>query len=405
MRENRTFLQLFRASSVSMLGSRLTTIAYPLLVLYLTSSAFTVGCAVFAAEVPSLLAYIPAGALVDRWDPRRAMLLSELGRGVAIGTVVVTLALGKPMVPLLIGVAAIEGVLEVFSGLAERRYVGSLMERDQVRPALVRIEARTHFVVLAGRPLGGLLFGIAPTLPFVADVASFIYSVANLLALKDSAPNEQAVTWHGESPLRERLITEIRHGFRWISADKFVSMAIMSFSVGTMLFQALIIVFLGEAHIWHLSGFAIGMMLAVSGAGGAAGSAVAPRVPSKVRYYWMQIQALVWVFGFSFLILPIGQPLASIAVVMAILGFTGAVGNIALDTHIAQHSDGEILARVTSVVRLASFTAYAIGPVMGGVLVQEFGAQLALVCLFCLAPVLVFLSTRMPPLRGRDTGV
>ena len=44
---------------------------------------------------PSLLVHVPAGALVDRWDPRRAMLVSEVGRGVAIAAVAVTLAMGS----------------------------------------------------------------------------------------------------------------------------------------------------------------------------------------------------------------------------------------------------------------------------------------------------------------------
>ncbi len=108
------------------------------------------------------------------------MLLSEFGRGVAIGAVAVTLAFGRPMVPLLMAVAVIEGVLEVFSGLAERRYVGSIVGRDQVSSALVRTEARTHVVLVAGRPLGGLLFGFGAIFPFLADAASFVYSVAAL---------------------------------------------------------------------------------------------------------------------------------------------------------------------------------------------------------------------------------
>ena len=69
-RENRTFRRLLGASSVSMLGSHVTTIAYPLLVLHLTGSPFTAGCAVFAATAPSMFAYIPAGALVDQVEPK-----------------------------------------------------------------------------------------------------------------------------------------------------------------------------------------------------------------------------------------------------------------------------------------------------------------------------------------------
>ena len=48
------------------------------------------------------------------------MLLSELGRGLAIGVIAVTMAFGRPMVALLMTVAVIEGVLEVFSQLARR---------------------------------------------------------------------------------------------------------------------------------------------------------------------------------------------------------------------------------------------------------------------------------------------
>jgi hypothetical protein len=80
------------------------------------------------------------------------MLLSEFGRGIAIAAVVFALLLDRPNLTLLIGAAVIEEILEVFSSLAERRYVGSLVQRDQVSSALVRMEARTHVVVLAGRP-------------------------------------------------------------------------------------------------------------------------------------------------------------------------------------------------------------------------------------------------------------
>jgi MFS family permease len=400
IRENRTFRRLLGASSVSMLGSHVTTIAYPLLVLRLTGSPFTAGCVAFAATAPSVLVYIPAGALVDRWNPRRAMLLSELGRGVAIATVAITLALGKPMVALLLSVAVIEGVLEVFSGLAERRYVGSLVQPNQVSSALVGLEARTHAVLVAGRPLGGLLFGIGPILPFIADVASFIYSVFSLIRIKVLKSPDDVI----ESSRRlngNGLMDEIRQGLRWIHEDKFARMAIISSSAGTLIFQALIMVFLGDAHGRQLPAPAIGMVLAASGVGGALGSVTASRLLARVNRYWIQIQAAIWVVGFSFLMYPAGRQFLFIAMIMAILGFTGALGNITLDTHLMQNVDKEMLARVTSVARLASFAACAIGPVIGGVLVQEFGVQHAMSCLFFLALALPLLAARPPSTRGR----
>src|ERR1035441_6812352 len=78
---NRDFRLLLRGSSVSMLGSRVSAIAYPLLVLAMTSSPVVAGWECFATIAPSIIAYLPAGALVDRWAPRRAMLLSGLRTG------------------------------------------------------------------------------------------------------------------------------------------------------------------------------------------------------------------------------------------------------------------------------------------------------------------------------------
>jgi MFS family permease len=395
--ENRTFRRLLSASSVSMLGSHVSTIAYPLLVLRLTGSPFAAGCVAFAATAPGILVHIPAGALVDRRNPRRVMLVSELGRGLAIAAVAVTIALGRAKVPLLIAVAVIEGVLEVFSGLAERRYVGSLVERPKVPSALVHIEARTHIVLVAGRPLGGLLFEIGPIFPFLADVASFIYSVVTLTRIEDREPARGVTTTSLESTQKNSFMADMRQGIKRIHKDKFARPVIISFSIGTLIFQALIMVFLGDAHGRKLPTLAIGMVLAASGIGGALGSAIAPRLLAKVTHSWVRIQMWIWFTGFSLLIFPAGRQFICMAIIMAILGFTGALGNIALDTHLIQNVDKEMLARVTSVSRLASFAACAIGPLLGGVLVQELGVQRAMFCLFLFTPALLALSAKTPP--------
>jgi MFS family permease len=396
IRGNPTFRRLLGASSISMLGSHVTTIAYPLLVLKLTGSPFTAGCVAFAAAAPSVLAYIPAGALVDRSNPRRLMLASELCRGLAIATVVVTLALGERIIWLLMAVAAIEGVLEVFSGLAERRYIGSLVERNDAPSALVSMEARSHVVVVMGRPLGGLLFGITPILPFLADVASFVYSVVTLKRIGDNKSNRGAAKSSRGLASDDSLVNEIRQGLGWIRDDKFARMAIISFSMGTLFFQALIMVFLGDAHSRHLSAYAIGMVLAASGVGGALGSGAASWLLKRISYPWIRIQTSIWVAGFALLALPGGRQFFCVEIVMAVLGFTGAVGNLALDTHVAKRVDKEMVARVTSVSRLASYSACAIGPVLGGVLVQELHVSHAMTFLFLSTPILLLLAAFTP---------
>jgi MFS family permease len=393
--KDRAFRRLLAASTVSMLGSHMTSIAYPMLVLRLTGSPVISGWVAFAAIAPSILVYVPAGALVDRWDPRRAMLLSEFGRGIAIGVVAATIALQVTNVPLLIVAAVIEGMLEVFSTLAERRNVGMLVERDQISSALVRVEARAHVVLVVGRPLGGFLFGIQAIFPFLADVASFIYSVVTLLRFKGGP----ALTQRTRSHYSKRLGSDIRMGLRWLRAHPFAYMAILVFATGTLIFQALMMIFLADARAARLSAFSVGLVLAASGLGGTLGSVAASRLLTRVGYSWIKLQALTWLIGFAVLAISAGRQFLLIAIVMAILGLTGALGNIELDVYFMQNVNQDMLARVTSVSRLASLSACALGPALGGVLVQVLGVPHALYCLCGISPLLLLLSLVMPSAR------
>ena len=395
------FRRLLRASSVSMGGSHVTSIAYPLLVLRLTSSPLEAGWVAFAAIAPSLLVHVPAGALVDRWNPRRAMLGSEIGRGVAIAAVAITLAMGKPDVPLLTVAAVVEGVLGVFSTLAERRCVGSIVRPEQVPSALVRLEGRNHVVLLIGRPLGGLLFGIEPILPFLVDVATFIYSVAALAGIKSRWPvATSGAQASRESAADNRLSGDIRIGLRRMLDDRFACAVIITFSIGTLIFQALVMVFLADAHAQKLSALAIGTVLAASGVGGAFGSAAASWLRSRVRYPWIKLQTLIWFLGFAVLALLAGPKVVLMGAVMAALGFTGAMGNIELDTHLMRNFDKDMLGRVTSVSRLTALIACAIGPAFGGVIVQEFGISGAMNILFLATAGLPLLAVIAPAPTG-----
>jgi MFS family permease len=405
LRSNRGFRVLLRGSSVSMLGSRVSTLAFPLLVLALTGSPVVAGWACLAATMPSFLFYLPAGALVDRADPRRAMLFSELARGVAVAGIVV-LILTHQSVVLLTILAAAEEILEVFSVLAERRFVRALVKPDQVTSALASSEGRTHMVVLVGRPLGGFLFGVWRILPFGFDVASFFFSVGSLLYVK-----KEPLYTAAEPVASRNLATEISDGFRWLREYPFAGLALPLTAGATFIGQALNMVFLAEAHLRHLSPFYTGIVLAASGAGGAAASVAGWRLPPWRSHSPLKIQMLIWAAALFILALLGGESIIALAVTMAILGFTGALGNIAFDTYVIRHTaEKNTLARVMSVSRMASFGALAIGPLFGGILVARSGPQHAVFALFSVTLLLLAVAvTALPSAAqmvsgGREAG-
>jgi MFS family permease len=409
VKRNREFRLLLAGSFVSMLGSRVTTLAYPMLVLYLTGSPVIAGWAAFATTVPGILVYIPAGALVDRWDPGRAMQYSELGRGVATTVVLGALALERrsPLLLLLITAAVIESVLGVFSTLAERRYIRSLVEPDQESSALVHSEARNHIAVLIGRPLGGFLFGLWPALPFLADVTSFIFSTSSLGWIRSKRVTGhvgiRAEKTRPQEARQRHLGNEILVGLRWVRYDDFARVALPLSASTTLIAQALIMVFLAQAQTRHLSAVTLGIVLAASGVGGALGSVAAPRFPTWRKRRTrprLQTQLWSWAAAFAFLLPSLGLFLPYfMAAAMVLLGFTGALSNIELDTYLIQKADEAILARVMSVGRLMSLSACAVGPVLGGILALWRDGQLAIFFLFIVVTGLAIISSLVPSVR------
>ncbi|WP_126553092.1 MFS transporter [Dictyobacter kobayashii] len=61
--------------------------AFPWLVLALTRSPFQAGLVGALRLLPYFLFGLPAGALVDRWDRKRVMLLCDLGRAISLASI------------------------------------------------------------------------------------------------------------------------------------------------------------------------------------------------------------------------------------------------------------------------------------------------------------------------------
>ena len=104
---------------VSTLGSHAAGIVYPLLVLALTGSPETVGWVTALRSMPFVLLCLPVGAMVDRWDRRRVMLVCDVGRFFVVGSLPLAMLLGETRLAHIIAVAVVEGTLMVFYNLAE----------------------------------------------------------------------------------------------------------------------------------------------------------------------------------------------------------------------------------------------------------------------------------------------
>ena len=392
------FRTLMLGSSISMFGSRISTVAFPMLVLHLDHSPLVTGLVAFAVIAPSVLFYMPAGVLVDRWNPRRVMLISELFRGLAVASVVVSIfVFGRhTSIVFLILVMVVEEIFEIFFTLADRRYLSRLMERDNIGSQQAYVEVRTHAAILAGRPLGPFLFTLQPLLPFLADGASFLFSIGSLVVLR-KRDEASGASWRAPSKIRAGDIVQ---GFSWLTKDRRAFAMAILLSLTSLIAQALILVFLSDAHSRKLSTAAIGVVLAASGVGGAAGSIFYRVLPATIRRFWLPIQMAAWSIALAALAMAGGLSVEWSTITMLILGFTGAIGNIELGTYLVSNVADDMIARVTGIGQMLSIGCCALGPVLGGAAFQRYGPSGAITLLCVIAVALGVLSLLTPCARA-----
>ncbi|MEQ4715939.1 MFS transporter [Nonomuraea sp. B19D2] len=268
---NREFVALWSGQVVSTLGAQISGTAMPLLVLVTTGSPSAAGIVGAAGTLPFLIAHLPAGPLVDRWNRRKILLISQLVAGLALSTVPIALWLGVLTVTQLTIVAFVQGLCSVFFGLAERAALPMIVPAALLPTAVAQNEARSRGAALAGPPLGGLLFGIDRAVPFLADALSYVIASIGLLFIRSDLQNPT------KTPA-EPLWQATTAGLRWIWRHPLIRAAMLLIAVSNLVFQALTLILVVLAQRQGASSATIGMMLGIYSGGGLIGALAASRL-------------------------------------------------------------------------------------------------------------------------------
>lgn len=197
---------LWSGQAVSVLGTQVTQIAFPLLVLGLTGSAAAAGLVAAARTLPYLLLTLPAGALVDRWNRRTTMVVCSAGSALALASMAAGYAAGVLTIPQIVAVSLVEGSCAVVYGLAETAALRQVMPTAQLPTAVAQQQLQYAIGGIVGPPLGGALYSVSIALPFVVDAASYAAASASLAAVRTPLPG---------APTNARSIrTEVAEGVR-----------------------------------------------------------------------------------------------------------------------------------------------------------------------------------------------
>lgn len=380
MRPSGNFPKLFGSGALSNLGDGLLMAAGPLLAYSLTQDPLLVGLASFFQSLPWFLASLLSGALVDRLDRRRVMGVANYARAAALAALGAAVLLDAAPLPVLYGALFVVGLCETFFDNASQTILPAVVDRGDLERANGRLEgARIVANDLAGPPLGGALFAVAASVPFLLNAGVLAGAAALVLSMRGSFEPPRGDGGPSLSP--KALLSAIREGLSWLFGHRvFGPLAGVSALLGVVDSGVFAVFVVYVRETLGLGNAAYGALLAAGALGGiAAGYLTDPLVRT------MGSGAAVWISlalgGLSYAGIALsgaafgGTLLGALAVGAALVanGFHLVTWNVATTSWRQSSIPEGLLGRVNSAYRFATMTGAMAGPVAAGLFVKALG--------------------------------
>ncbi|KJS53537.1 MFS transporter [Streptomyces rubellomurinus subsp. indigoferus] len=394
------FWRYWTASTISRLGSQVTTVALPLLaVVVLHASAFEVGLLTGASFVAWLLIGLPAGVLVQRLPLRGLQVAMDLLRAAAVASVPLAAAFGALRMPQLVAVALVVGLANVVFDVGNSAFLPAVVPKEQLT-SRNSLDSASHAATdLAGPSLGGVLVQLlGGAAAMLLDVVSYLASAALLRSLPrgERTPGPRA----GGAGMRE----QIREGWRFVARHPLIrpcvaSATAVNFVCGAQM--ALTPVFL--VRTLDAPAAAVGALMATSGLGSLLGAALTPRVVSRLGGAGAVRWGAAAAAAFAVLLPLAGSGWATLVFAVGNAGFSGGVVifSIVTRTHRQTHTPPELLPRVMATVRFVSWGAIPVGALAAGAAASAWGTRTALLAfaLACVAAPAILLASPVRRVR------
>ena len=361
------YLLLWGAQVVSNLGSYATGIIYPLLVLALTQSPTQVGIVSALRIGPYLMLSLPVGALIDRWNRRRVMLVCDVGRAIAVGSLPLALAFGVLTMGQVYLVAVIEGTLMVFFNIAETAALPRVVATVQLPQAVAQNQVGFAAASIAGPAIGTWLYAVlGKGWPFAVNALCFAVSATAIWRLRarfDPAPAA------GHPDLRR----EIAEGLRWLWNDRLVRRMALITGVSNGVQAAIPLLLIVLAQSRGASESQIGLIFSQAGVGGMVGALVGGLAQRRFSFGTVIVGTLV-VQALLFPLFGIAAGAWTLGLVFGAMQFFGPIYNVVQFSYRIARIPDALQGRVNSSFRLIAFVLNPVGSLVCGVLIERAGA-------------------------------
>jgi MFS family permease len=379
------YWRLWTSSGLSNLADGIVKIALPLVAIRFTDSPTLIAGLTFALTLPWLLFALPAGALTDRLDRRRAMLGANGVRAALLVVLVLTVLVDIGSIWVLYAVALWIGAAETIYDTSAQSILPQVVSRDRLSRANGRLYAAeltaNQFV---GPPLGGFLVALGAAMAFATPAALWAVAVGVLLLVRGP--------FRIQRDQRTTMRADVAEGLRFLWGHRIlrtlaVMVGVFNFASNAT-FAILVLYAVGPASAMGLSEPAYGLLLTSVAAGSLLGSLVAEGVE---RWLGRARSLVLTILGSTVLVgaLAVTANPLLIGPAFFVGGITIAIWNVITVSLRQRITPDRLLGRVNSGYRLVAWGTMPLGAAAGGLLAQFLGLRAVFVIMTLLTLALV----------------
>jgi MFS family permease len=390
------FRRLWIGETVSQFGTMVSQLALPLVaILVVHASTFEVGLLTALETAAFLIVGLPAGAWVDRMRFRTVLIVNDVFRALALGSIPLAQALGVLGIGQLYVVALVVGVSTVFFDVAYQSYLPQLVDRSAIVEGNAKLQASESVSQIAGPGVGGLLIQ-ALTAPYaiLVDALSFLWSAGWITAIGARPPKP-------ERKADRSLVREMKEGLSFVLGNRMLrSIAMCTGSSNLFSTMAVGVTYVLLARNLHLSAGVIGLLTSTAALGGLLGSLVTTRITDRVGQgpaIWMSALA----FAPTAFVAPFlhrDWTLALYAASQILMWGAVVVYNITQVSFRQALCPPDLLGRMNATMRFLVWGTMPLGGLLGGILGAAIGVRATLLVV-AIGSCLTFLPVYFSPLR------
>lgn len=194
LKTEKEYWKLFVANTISRLGDSIDAIAYSWMAYEITNSASWLAIIMGVNAIPTILFQPLVGALVERINQKKLMVLTDLGRGLIVFLTALFLITGDLTAWILLIFTFLNSTLEAFRMPAGMAVYPKIISKEKYTLATSLNQSISQIAQIIGMAAAGFIIGLIGTGgAIMIDATTFIISgiILSFLNLKQSTSSEK----------------------------------------------------------------------------------------------------------------------------------------------------------------------------------------------------------------------